>query len=165
MNLTTKAPANTPRQIPKVPVSSERLAQMRAELSNLVSKERPHVIERIKVARAHGDLKENSEYKQAREDQSFLEGKIATLEYNIEHSHVFQKAKTGKVGLGSKVKIRDDMGDAEYTVVGSSESNPTQGNISVDSPLGKLLMSSSSGDKLRLKAPQGERQIEVLGVD
>ena len=115
-------------------------ARLRAELAELTQVKRPQVIARIRTAKEHGDLKENSEYHAAREEQSFLEGRIQAIEARLRSAVIVEAPAAGsRVGLGSVVTVDDDGETVAYTIVGADESDPPRGRISSSSPVGRAL--------------------------
>ncbi len=144
--------------------------QLQAELKNLKSVERPKIIEAIAEARAHGDLSENAEYHAAREQQSFIEGRIKELEGNLSIAEVIDPSKlnaTGKIVFGALVKLYDVDSDNEvsYQIVGDLEADIDLGRISISSPIGRALIGKTDGDEVTFQAPSGEKTYEVLDVD
>ena len=153
----------------RVLVTAKGAEKLQAELKNLKSVERPKVIEAIAEARAHGDLSENAEYHAAREQQSFIEGRIKELEGNLGVAEVIDPAKlniTGKVVFGALVKLYDVDADNEvsYQVVGDLEADIEQGKISLSSPIGRALIGKLEGDEFTFQAPAGEKTYEVVSV-
>ena len=153
----------------RVLVTAKGAEKLQAELKNLKSVERPKVIEAIAEARAHGDLSENAEYHAAREQQSFIEGRIKELEGNLGVAEVIDPAKlniTGKVVFGALVKLYDVDADSEvsYQVVGDLEADIEQGKISLSSPIGRALIGKLEGDEFTFQAPAGEKTYEVVSV-
>ena len=122
-------------------------ARLRAELDELTRVKRPQVIARIRTAKEHGDLKENSEYHAAREEQSFLEGRIQAIEARLRSAVIVEAPAAGsRVGLGSVVTVDDDGETVAYTIVGADESDPPRGRISSSSPVGRALVGRDKGD-------------------
>jgi len=145
---------------------SERL---RAELDRLKSSERPRIIAAIAEARAHGDLKENAEYHAAREQQSFIEGRIGELEAALSTAEVIDVSKLGagsKVVFGATVDLEDeDSGEAvTYQIVGDLEADIKQRLIAVSSPIARALIGKSEGDSFEFRAPNGVKRYEITGV-
>ena len=136
-------------------------AGMRAvedELEELKTVKRKEVAEKIKVARGYGDLSENSEYDEAKNEQGMLEARIAELEKVLKHARVLDETELSneKVSVGSHVKIRDEDGDEdEYDITGSTEADPMNGKISDESPVGAALIGHSVGDKVEINLPSG----------
>lgn len=153
----------------RVLLTAKGAARLQDELKNLKSVERPKVIADIAEARAHGDLSENAEYHAAREQQSFIEGRIKELEGNLGVAEVIDTAKLnvdGKVVFGALVKLYDEQADTEvsYQIVGDLEADINQGKISLSSPIGKALIGKHEGDEFTFDAPNGEKAYEILDV-
>src|SRR4029453_15347102 len=117
-------------------LTAEGLEKLKAELNHLITSERPRVASRIHDAKLDGDLTENAEYEDAKQEQSFLEGRIATLESQLKNAEVIEKANGDKVGIGSKVVIKGGDGEETFTIVGSAEAAPPEGGIGNESPVG-----------------------------
>ena len=130
--------------------------------------ERPRIVVEIDVARSHGDLKENAEYHAAREKQAFIEARINELGLMLANAQIINPATLShdKVSFGSSVKIVNLDTDKEfiYTLVGSMESNPSKGLISVSSPIAKALMGKAVGDEVSIVLPNGENEFEILEI-
>ena len=122
------------------------------------------MIGRIKAAKELGDLKENADYSSAREEQSFLEGRIGTLEAQLKNAEVIEKTNGDRVGIGSKVVIRSDDGQETFTIVGSAEAAPREGRISNESPVGAALMGHKKGDTVIVQAPAGSSTFTVVSI-
>jgi transcription elongation factor GreA len=151
---------------PITKVGSERL---RGELDRLKSVERPKIIAAIAEARAHGDLKENAEYHAAREQQSFIEGRIAELEAALSTAEVIDVSRLSagsKVVFGATVALEDeDSGESvTYQIVGDLEADIKQRLIAVSSPIARALIGKSAGDSFEFKAPNGTKRYEITGV-
>jgi transcription elongation factor GreA len=142
--------------------------KLEQELDFLKLEKRKEVVERIKVARSFGDLSENSEYDSAKEEQAFVEGRISTVEKIIRSSVIIEEDVTNStvVGLGKTVKFIElpDGEEEEYTIVGSAESNPSEGKISNDSPLAQSILGRSIGEVATVNTPSGEMEIKILEV-
>lgn len=144
-------------------LTAEGSARLRAELDHLVSVKRPEVIARIRTAKEHGDLKENSEYHAAREEQSFLEGRVQALEARLRTAVIVNAPLDGaRVGLGSRVTVEVEGETLSYTIVGASESDPTAGRISSSSPVGRALVGRDVGDEIIIRTPAGERHYRIV---
>ena len=143
--------------------------RLHAELKNLKSVERPKVIAAIAEARSHGDLSENAEYEAAKEQQAFIEGRIAELNSQLAIAEIIDPGKltaSGKVIFGAFVKLFDEQKEKEvtYQVVGDLEADLAKGQISLGSPMGKALIGKQEGDEVVVKAPAGDQIYEVLSV-
>ena len=148
------------------PDGAERLQD---ELSRLKKQDRPAVIQAIAEARAHGDLSENAEYHAAREQQGFIEGRIAELDSKLSVAEVIDPGQlnaNGKVVFGAWVDLWEEEGDREvtYRIVGELEANIDQGLISHSSPIAKALIGKTEGVEIEFQAPSGLRRYEVLAV-
>lgn len=139
------------------------------ELEQLKTTGRDEIAERIKVARSFGDLSENSEYDEAMNEQAKLEAKIARLENDIRNANILDEdnLNVGVVHPGSKVKVEnvENGKKSEYTILGPSESNPAQGIISDQSPIGKSLIGNRKGDIVDVQLPTGKvLQLKILSI-
>lgn len=137
-------------------LTKEGLEKLQKELEDLKNVRRPAVIARIQAAKELGDLSENADYDDARNEQSFIEGRIQELEDMIKRAKVVAKVAGSTVGMGSKVTILTGSKSATYEIVGSTESNPSQGKISSESPIGKALLGHGVGEKINVNTPAGE---------
>jgi len=150
-----------------VVLSPEGLAQLQEELDFLRNVRRKEVAERLKEARSHGDLSENSEYDDARNEQAFVEGRIATIENTLRNAKIIDEVPVGdQVRLGSIVKLKDlEFGDTlEYTLVGSVEADPAKNKISNESPVGRTILGKKKGTIVEVDAPVGSIQYEIIDV-
>ena len=146
-------------------LTAEGLEKLKAELNHLITEERPRVAQRIHDAKLDGDITENAEYEDAKQEQSFLEGRIATLEAQLKNAQVIESGGNGdKVGIGSKVVIKGAEGEETFTIVGSAEASPRDGRISNESPVGAALMGRKKGDKVVVQAPAGPMTYTVVRV-
>ena len=141
----------------------------RAELKKLKKSDRPKVIAAIAEARAHGDLSENAEYHAAREQQSFIEGRIKELESKLSIAEVIDASKTnvkGKIIFGAYVVLYDVDAETEvtYQIVGDLETDLLNGKISISSPLARALIGKEVDDEVRFQAPAGTKEYEVVAV-
>ncbi|TQU11299.1 transcription elongation factor GreA, partial [Xanthomonas perforans] len=135
----------------------------------LKSVKRPEVINAIAEARAHGDLKENAEYHAAREQQSFIEGRIKQLESELSHAEIIDITKLSagtKIVFGATVTLADTETDEEkrYQIVGDLEADIKMGLIAISSPLARALIGKLEGDSVTIDAPAGQREYEVVSV-
>lgn len=144
------------------------LRKLEEELEYLKSVKRKEVAERIKVAIGYGDISENSEYEDAKNEQAFVEGRIITLEKMLRNARIIQEDEvdTGVVSVGSTVKLRDIEfhEDVEFAIVGSAESDPSENKISNESPVGRALLGKSVGSMVEVNVPAGTIQYEVLEI-
>ena len=139
-----------------------------AEIARLEGEDRREVAARIKAARELGDLKENAEYHAAKEDAAMLELKIERRRDQLRSAEIVEAASgSAGAGIGSKVRYRDDTTTREmtHTLVAEVEARPSDGLISIASPVGKTLAGGRSGDRRRLTTPQGERSLTIIAVE
>ncbi|HEU4571561.1 MAG TPA: transcription elongation factor GreA [Candidatus Limnocylindrales bacterium] len=147
-------------------VTADGIERMRAELDELTRLRRPEVIDRIRRARELGDLKENADYQAAREEQSFLEGRIQALEQRLRGAVVVEATDgAGRVTLGSRVVVDEGGDELAFTIVGPAESDPGSGRISDASPVGRALVGAAAGDEVVVRTPRGEVRYRVLSVE
>ncbi len=153
----------------KTPLTARGAEMLQDELKRLKSEDRPRVIAAIAEAREHGDLKENAEYHAAREQQGFIEGRIADIEGKLSNSQVIDVTKlpqTGKVVFGTTVELADiDSGDElSYRIVGEDEADVKAGLLAFSTPIAKALLGKEEGDEVEVQVPSGTRRFEVLEV-
>ena len=150
-------------------ISAEGLAELQAELDHLEKVRRRDIADRIKTARAFGDLKENSEYHDAKNEQAFLETKILRLRERLTHAVVVDDEATpdGQIGFGTQVTLLDEESGKElvYRLVGVTEANLADGKLSVESPVAQAVIGASSGDVVAVSTPRGERRYRVLAIE
>ena len=149
-------------------VSSEGLKKLQEELEYLKTTKRKEVAEAIKVARAFGDLSENSEYDEAKNEQGAVEQRIAEIEAMLKNVKVINEheIKTDAVNVGNRVRVYDETFEEEiaYTIVGSSETDPAEFKISDESPIGRALIGASLGEVVKAETPGGEISMKVLEI-
>jgi transcription elongation factor GreA len=155
--------------IGKVPMTVSGEQKLREELIRLKSVERPRIIEAIAEARGHGDLKENAEYHAAKEEQSFLEGRIVEIEMKLSKAQVIDVSKlanTGRVVFGTTVVLLNLSTNEEvtYKIVGDDEADLKQRMISVNSPIARALIGKNEGDTTIVQTPGGEVEYEISTV-
>jgi transcription elongation factor GreA len=153
----------------KVPMTKAGEQALRSELNTLKTQERPRIIRAIADAREHGDLKENAEYHAAREQQSFVEGRINEIEAKLSMAHVIDVTlipNAGKVIFGSTVVIINSETEQSltYTIVGEDEADIKAGKISVSSPIARALIGKESGDFVVVQIPSGRVEYEIDDV-
>lgn len=148
-------------------VTREGLEKMQKELDELRSTKRAEIAQRLKAAIAMGDLSENSEYDEAKNAQAYLEGRILQLEQQIRTAQVIEKSAKDRVDVGSTVVIEDmeEHLQEKVTIVGSTESNPFEGRISNESPVGRALMGAKAGDTVEAEAPNGVLKYKVIRIE
>jgi transcription elongation factor GreA len=153
----------------KIPMTADGAIQLKEELHNLKSIERPKIVSAIKEAREKGDLKENAEYHAAREEQSFMEGRIKDIEAKLSKAHVIDiktMPVSTKVIFGSTVLLLnlDDGKKVTYKLVGEDEADLKLGKISITSPLARALIGKDQNDVIELKMPSGITEYEISKV-
>jgi transcription elongation factor GreA len=153
----------------RAPLTLKGAQRLREELDQLKSVKRPAVIAAIAEARAHGDLKENAEYHAAREQQSFIEGRIKQLEGELSHAEVIDVAQLNagsRVVFGATVTLADVETDEEkrYQIVGDLEADIKLAMIAISSPLARALIGKHEGDSVTIDAPAGQREYEIVSV-
>lgn len=153
-----------------IPMTLQGKVLLEEELHQLKSVDRPKIIEAIATARALGDLKENAEYHSAREQQSFLEGRIREIESKLSEAQVIdvtQISNQGKVIFGSTVTLENsDSGEkVKYQIVGEDESDISQGKISIASPIARALIGKMVDDFVEVQIPSGEVMYDIIAVD
>lgn len=147
-------------------VTEEGLHKLTAELDELKHVRRKEVVRHIQEAKEYGDLSENSEYEQAKNEQAFVEGRISEIEEIVRNAKVVKPHSGGSqvISLGCTVTIIVDGEEETYTLVGATEANPMKGRISVDSPTGKALLGHAKGDKVMVHAPSGKIEYKIKNV-
>lgn len=146
-------------------LTQEGLVKLNDELKVLVTEKRKDVIERIREAAAHGDLSENADYAQAREEQSFIEGRIQEIEDMIKNAEIItHSTQTSNVSIGSTVVVKVGGEERSYSIVGSNEANPGAGKISNESVVGKALLGKKVGDKVTVTTAVGDKEYEIASI-
>ncbi|MGN7360223.1 transcription elongation factor GreA [Paenibacillus sp. SAF-054] len=147
-------------------LTPEGLAELKAELEELKTVKRKELAERLKVAISYGDLKENSEYHSAKDDQAFMETRILQLEKTLTKARVVRSTDASTVSVGSYVKLNDiEFKEiVEYRIVSPAEADAHNNKISYESPLGKELIGKAAGDTVSVTAPMGVIKYEVLEI-
>jgi transcription elongation factor GreA len=146
-------------------LSKEGLTKLRSELDEMISVKRPEVANRIHDAKEHGDLSENAEYEDAKNEQAFVEGKIQTLEALIKNATIIdENHSTEHVQIGSTVSVESTDGAETFTIVGSAEAKPGEGRISNESPVGRALLGKRKGDKIIVRVPAGDYSYKIVSI-
>jgi len=146
-------------------LTKEGLEKFKAELHNLKTVKRPEVIERIQEAVSHGDLSENADYAQAKEEQEMIDSRTIQLEEIIKNSEIITKNKIKtSVTVGCTVRVAVDGAEKTYTIVGSGEANPSEGKISNESLVGVGLIGRKAGEKVAVVTPSGNKTYEILEI-
>lgn len=154
----------------KIPMTVVGAQRLRDELTRLKSIERPRIIEAISEARGHGDLKENAEYHAAKEQQSFLEGRISEVESKLANAQIIDVTKlpkNGRVVFGTTVDLINVATDEKmtYKIVGDDEADIKQSMISVNSPIARAMIGKNEGDIVVVQTPSGEVEYEVSKIN
>ena len=151
-----------------IKLTDEGLKKLQDELENLKTEGRTQIAEKIKVARGYGDLSENSEYDEAKNEQAKIEARIIELESMLKNVEIIaeKKSATKTVTVGSKVKVLDIEFDEEmeFRVVGSAEADPAKGYISDESPVGKALLGKKAGEVVKAETPDGEVDFKIVAI-
>ena len=152
----------------KIPMTKNGFEQLEAELKDLKSVQRPNVIAAIAEAREHGDLSENAEYHAAREQQSFIEGRIQDLDAALSKAQVIDPSTLDgdTVKFGATVLVVDEDTDEEFTyqIVGDYETDADAGKLSISSPIARALIGKAEGASVEVKTPKGVKTFEILEV-
>ena len=152
----------------KKQMSREGYEKLEKELDYLITVRRAEVAQKLKEARSFGDLSENAEYDEAKNEQGILEATIAEMENTLANAEVVDddSISTNEVGVGSTIEIKrvDKDKTEKFKIVGTTEANPAEGKISDDSPLGKAAIKKKVGDVFTVEAPVGELQFEVISI-
>lgn len=147
-------------------LTQDGVDKLRAELEDLVKNQRPKIAGELKEAKEYGDLSENASWDAAKDHQSFTEGRISELEHILRNVVVIKAPKKAdKVGIGSTVHLEIEDGKQIFTIVGSTEANPTEGKISNESPIGKSLMGKSKGQEVMITVPSGEMTFKIVHIE
>lgn len=155
-------------------LTAEGLRKLKEELQNLIEVRRPEIAAKLKRALEFGDLSENAEYQEAREDQAMMEARIAELEEQVRNVELIDEAGSSDFGtgdtvqMGSTVTVMNMEGEKveeTYVIVGSTEANPLEGRISNESPLGNALLDHKVGDKVKFKAPAGIQEYKITALE
>ena len=147
-------------------MTAEDLRALEAEIARLETTARQEIAARISTAREWGDLKENSEYHDAKNDQAMLETRILLLREKQLAAEVREvETQTDTVGFGSRVSLSDDRGrEMVYTLVAVTEARPAEGRLSVESPIGRALQGARKGDRVSVPTPRGDRELTVVSI-
>jgi transcription elongation factor GreA len=148
-------------------LTPEGLEKLKLEIEYLSGEKRREVAERIKEAREFGDISENSEYDDAKNEQAMLEARIADLENKLRSATVIDASQidTTEVRVGSTVEISEGGKKSTYTIVGSTEADPSNGKLSNESPVGKALLGHKKGDEVTIQLPNRSRKVKVTKIE
>ena len=147
-------------------LTKDRFAELQEELKRLKTEGRKAVAERLKKAKEYGDLSENSEYAEAKEEQDRLERRIFELEEMLKNVSIIQKptVKSDEVTVGATIKVSKDGKEFTYQIVGSNETQPEAGRISNESPLGRAFLGKKAGDIAKITTPKGEVEYKIVAI-
>jgi transcription elongation factor GreA len=145
-------------------ITKEGLEKMKKELDELKNVRRKEVASRIEIAKDMGDLSENAEYNEAKEEQGFVEGRIAELEQVLPNAIIIERDMSGSVNVGNTVRVSVKGKEKEYTIVGASEADPLSGRISNESPLGLAFIGKKAGDTVTVNVPSGKMIYHIISV-
>lgn len=147
-------------------LTKDGIAKLERELEELRTVRRAEVAERIKYAKDFGDISENAEYEDAKNEQGMVEGRILVLENMLRNVVVIEEGSDGGViSLGSSVEVKDEFGKQTFTIVGPAEADVASGRISLESPVGKALLGHKVGDEVEVQSPGGMRTVRIVGVN
>jgi transcription elongation factor GreA len=154
--------------VKEVILTPEGFEKLTDEIRYLSNDRRREVAERIRVAREFGEIAENAEYDTAKNEQAYLEARIAMLEERLAHARVVTKKeiKSGEVSIGTKVRLRDVGANktVEYHIVGSAEADPAENKLSNESPVGKAIMGRKKGETVEVAAPRGKLKFKIMDI-
>jgi len=146
-------------------ISRDGLEKLRRELDEMVAVRRPEIAQRIHDAKEHGDLTENAEYEDAKNEQAFVEGRIQTLEAMIRTASIIDENHSIEhVQIGSTVTVQGPDGTETFMIVGSAEARPTEGRISNESPVGRALLGKKTGDAVTVHVPAGDYNYRITSI-
>ena len=146
-------------------ISKDGLEKLRQELEEMLSVRRPEIAQRIHDAKEHGDLTENAEYEDAKNEQAFVEGRIQMVESLIKNATLIDEhTSKDHVQIGSTVKVDGPDGSQSFMIVGSTEAKPTEGRISNESPVGRALLGKKKGENVTVSVPAGDIAYKILAI-
>ena len=146
-------------------LTKDGIVKLERELDELRTVRRAEVAERIKYAKDFGDISENAEYEEAKNEQGMVEGRILVLENMLRNAVVIEEGGgAGVIGVGSSVEVQDEFGKQSFTIVGPAEVDVANGRISLESPVGKALLGHKVGDEVEVQSPAGARTVKISRV-
>ena len=147
-------------------ISQEGYDKLKKELDHLVNVKRHEIADRIQKAKDMGDLSENAEYSEAKDEQAFNEGRIAELSQMLKNLTVVENGHNKDiVGMGSTVTVKSESGEKRYTIVSFNEADPMEGKISNESPLGRAFLHKKKGEKVKVITPKGETEYTIVKIE
>jgi transcription elongation factor GreA len=138
--------------------------KLKKELEELKTVRRKEIASRIEIAKDMGDLSENAEYHEAKDEQGFVEGRIAELEITLPNAVIIEHASDDCIGVGNTVRVSVKGKEKEYTIVGANEADPVSGRISNESPLGQAFLGKCAGDTVEVRVPSGKMIYAIISV-
>lgn len=146
-------------------ITKEGLEKIQEELRYLKGDKRREIAARIEKAKELGDLSENAEYAEAKDEMAFVEGRILELENSISRAAVINRHNADAVTIGAQVTVKGDGGEKTYTIVGSNEADPTQGKISNETPLAQALIGRKIGEEIEVATPRGKIRYTIIRIE
>jgi transcription elongation factor GreA len=147
-------------------LTADGIAKLKEELDDLCNVQRPKIAARLKEAKEYGDLSENIQWDDAKDQQAFIEGRISELEHILKHASVIESPKKhDEVRLGSTVHVEVEEGVQKYTIVGTTEANPEEGKISDESPIGRALLGKKPGEEVEISVPSGTITYKITKIE
>lgn len=147
-------------------LTKDGVEKLKEELEDLTGNQRQKIAVKLREAKEYGDLSENIQWDDAKDQQAFIEGRIAEIEHILKHAQIIEsKGKRDAVDLGCKVHVELEEGKQVYTIVGSTEANPEQGKISNESPIGRALMGKRPGEEVEVAVPSGSIVYKILKIE
>lgn len=147
-------------------LTQEGVNKLKQELDQLINQKRVEIAARLKEAKEYGDLSENIQWDDAKDQQAFVEGRIAEIENILKHSSIIEQPKKAtSVQIGSTVHLELEDGVQRYVIVGSTEANPDEGKISNESPIGKALLGKKAGEHVEVEVPSGTMTYKITKVE
>lgn len=148
----------------KIILTKEGLTKLKKELDSLVNLKRPEVAKRIHQAKDYGDLSENVEHDEAKNEQLVIDKRISELRKVVKRADVPSPSKKGEAGIGSKVAIDCEGEKTEYTLVGDFEADPGKGMVSHSSPIGQSLIGGRVGERIKIETPSGTQECQIVSI-
>ena len=146
-------------------ITASGLEELKKELAELTDVKRPKLVDRLSVARSMGDLSENNDYQDAKEELAFIDGRISELENLVTYAQIAKPSGNGAIDVGHKVTVKVDSSQAVFHIVGEWEADPAQKKISLSSPLGKALMGKKVGERVEVAAPAGKILYTIVAIE
>jgi transcription elongation factor GreA len=147
-------------------LTQDGVDKLKTELDDLVNNQRQVIASRLKEAKEYGDLSENTAWDDAKDQQAFVEGRIAEIENVLKHAKIIENPKNKeRVDIGSTVHLELEDGVQKYTIVGSTEANPDEGKISNESPIGRALLGKKPGEKVEVTVPSGTIMYKIAKIE